>query len=288
MRYRERLNPIAEEFVLTVESSKLRTSDHQTITFDLHTGTGRPLVFLHGLGQQRRFWDPVSSNLGEHTYLRIDQRCHGESDTPINSELSIARCALDAIEVIDRLNLVNPLIVGHSWGASIALSVSAQAGFDSLLIDGAITPLSTLGVWSEIRPRFEPPISSFSSSQVHDWIKSSGIEDVEAAVSAVSFGYRENEDGRLQTRIGLHRHMAVLDELAAYNPIVDYETVGRGTCTVTALLAGPMSDSREISVLDIQSVYPDLRVLVWPEAIHDVPLQFPQRIADLITELAKG
>ena len=270
------------------ETSKLRTSDHQTITFDLHTAKERPLVYLHGLGQQRRFWNPVSSRTSDHTILRLDQRCHGESDTPLSSDLSIERCAIDVVETIDRLNIDNPLVIGHSWGASVALSVSAQTGFDSLLIDGAITPLSSLGIWSEIRPNFEPPHTTFSKSQVLDWVQSSGISDVEMAVEAVSFGYRENEDGTLRTRIGIDRHMAVLDELAAYNPIPDFERVSMGTASVTALLAGSMTDSREISVSAIKSVYPDLRLLVWPEAIHDVPLQFPQRIADLISELAKG
>lgn len=274
--------------MLKPETSKLRTSDHQTITFDVQSGSQRPIVLLHGLGQQRRFWDPVSAELQDHTIIRVDQRCHGESDTPIGSDVHIARCAMDVIEIIDRIDVKNPLIVGHSWGASIALSASVQAELDALLIDGAITPLSSLGNWTDIRPRFEPPSGSFTLTDVENWLRSSGIPDFISAAKAVSHGYRTLPDGRLTTKIGLERHMAVLDELAAYNPIEDFSKFPPLPCSVRALIAGELTESREKSVLDIKSVYPDLRVDVWHEAIHDVPLQFPQRIAHLISTTARG
>jgi pimeloyl-ACP methyl ester carboxylesterase len=273
-----------------VEPSKFRTSDHQTLVWDMSEGPQRPVILLHGLGQQRRFWDTTSQHLGSHTVVRIDQRCHGESDTPIKADLSIARCGLDVVELADRLDLKDPLVVGHSWGASVALAAGAAGNLDVLLIDGGLMPLSALGDWQTIRPRFIPPLTSFSVSDVASWLSESGVppEIQEASVEAVRHGYREISPGLLTTKIGAERHMAVLDELASYSPLEDFKHMAVNLRSVSAIVAGNLEDERLSAVGNIQKVFPDLRVAVWPDAIHDVPLQSPQLTAAFISATARG
>ncbi|MQY16097.1 2-succinyl-6-hydroxy-2,4-cyclohexadiene-1-carboxylate synthase [Streptomyces sp. RB5] len=84
-----------------------------------HGGSGTPLLLLHGLGGTLRHWDAVAPLLtGEHRVVDMDLRGHGLSgDGPWEWE-----AALDDVEaVVTRLELKDPLVVGHSLGGMLAV-----------------------------------------------------------------------------------------------------------------------------------------------------------------------
>ena len=93
-----------------------------------------PLVFLHeGLGSislWRDFPERVAEASGAET-LVYSRRGYGESD-PIQGARGVDymhREALDVLpEVLDRLGIVEPILVGHSDGASIALIYAGASG----------------------------------------------------------------------------------------------------------------------------------------------------------------
>ena len=84
-------------------------------------GTGRPVVLLHGLASSCHIWDLVAPQLAEDfSVIAVDQRGHGLSDKP-ESGYDFASVGRDLLGVIQARGLERPVIVGHSWGADVAL-----------------------------------------------------------------------------------------------------------------------------------------------------------------------
>lgn len=91
------------------------------------SGSGPPAVFVHGLTEDRRGWDPVIARLQDRfRCVRLDLRGHGQSsDADDYSALAMAE---DVATVVAEAQIAQPpLIVGHSLGAVVASAYAAQA-----------------------------------------------------------------------------------------------------------------------------------------------------------------
>jgi 2-succinyl-6-hydroxy-2,4-cyclohexadiene-1-carboxylate synthase len=85
-------------------------------------GVGRPLVLVHGLGDDRHAWDPICSSLSrEHRLIRYDLRGFGES-SEIGQEPF--RHSRDLLTVLDTLQIPECDLLGVSMGASICLNLT--------------------------------------------------------------------------------------------------------------------------------------------------------------------
>ena len=85
------------------------------------TGEGQPIVMIHGFGSNQQIWNlqvPYLSDLG-YSVVTYDQRGHGASDKEATCD-SIDTLIDDLKDLIDGLHLENPILVGHSMGASVA------------------------------------------------------------------------------------------------------------------------------------------------------------------------
>ena len=123
-------------------------------------GDGPPVLLLHGLSQQRHFWDPVVRRLRARPVAAMGQRGHGNTGTPLASDFSVDACAADALAVIDRLGWARAVVVGHSWGASVALAAAAAPGdrvAAAVLVDGGLWSPSALGPRDQVREALRPP-----------------------------------------------------------------------------------------------------------------------------------
>ena len=87
-------------------------------------GTGRLLVALHGITENRSFWDRVP--LAQHfRVVRVDLRGHGES--PRVAPYDPRTLAADVHELVRALAPAEePLVVGHSMGAVVATAYAAH------------------------------------------------------------------------------------------------------------------------------------------------------------------
>ncbi|HJQ04083.1 MAG TPA: alpha/beta hydrolase [Nocardioides sp.] len=88
------------------------------------TGSGPPLVLVHGLTFSRRTWDPAVERLADRfRCVAVDLPGHGDS----------SGSGADPLQVVDRLHatleaigVADPVVVGHSAGTMVALGYGAR------------------------------------------------------------------------------------------------------------------------------------------------------------------
>lgn len=93
------------------------------------TGTGPPVVLLHGLAQTSAIWweNGVAPVLAaDFRVIAPDTRGHGASDRPRDRESYGARLIGDIRDVIDAESAAPARLVGFSMGADLALGLAAD------------------------------------------------------------------------------------------------------------------------------------------------------------------
>ena len=86
-----------------------------------------PIVLLHGGHQSAHSWDLVSLHLAQrYRVLALDQRGHGDSEWPRDTEYSNHAMALDAEAFIGALDLQRPIVIGHSMGGRNAMLLTRR------------------------------------------------------------------------------------------------------------------------------------------------------------------
>lgn len=89
-------------------------------------GCGRPVVLVHGLGDDHRAWRKVLPDLViDHRVILYDLRGHGESDLGMANG-TLAQLGADLVELMDAVGLERALIAGFSLGGTIAMRVAVD------------------------------------------------------------------------------------------------------------------------------------------------------------------
>ena len=104
---------------MSARSHKIRVGQVEIYAED--TGQGSPaLVFLHYWGGSRRTWSGVVEQLSDRfRCIAVDLRGWGKSDRH-NEDYNLFTQADDVEGVIEELNLMDFVFVGHSMGGKIA------------------------------------------------------------------------------------------------------------------------------------------------------------------------
>jgi pimeloyl-ACP methyl ester carboxylesterase len=92
------------------------------------TGTGRPVVLLHGFPDTGALWRNQVPALVEAGFSTIvpDLRGYGKSDKPEGVDpYSIPYVVGDVLAVLDSLGIERAHVVGHDWGAAIAWAIGS-------------------------------------------------------------------------------------------------------------------------------------------------------------------
>ena len=109
--------PPLERLVAEVDGRRVR---------GLAAGSGRPVLFLHGLGGSARYWESTLLALaGELRGVALDLPGFGSSDRlPAPYSLDGAADALAGACAVLRLEDIT--VVGHSFGAGVAIRLAAR------------------------------------------------------------------------------------------------------------------------------------------------------------------
>lgn len=89
-------------------------------------GSGKTLVFIHGLSDSLLYWEFLASNLKDnYQVLRVDLQGHGESKLE-NEEITLNTYVNDLNNLLERLNISKVNLIGFSLGSAVALSFAAK------------------------------------------------------------------------------------------------------------------------------------------------------------------
>jgi esterase len=86
-------------------------------------GQGRPVIILHGLFGSARNWQGIARSLAEnHRVITPDLRNHGQSFH--EDSMSYIDMADDVITLCDHLDLSDAILMGHSMGGKVAMTIA--------------------------------------------------------------------------------------------------------------------------------------------------------------------
>ncbi|HEY5260748.1 MAG TPA: alpha/beta hydrolase [Solirubrobacteraceae bacterium] len=102
-----------------------------------HPGAGTPVVLIHGLPGTAADWEDVTPLLAGHRTIAIDRPGFGYSSggyVPFDRQLEAIH------ELLEKLNVEQPILVGHSYGGTISLGLAERYPSDVrglVLVDAA-------------------------------------------------------------------------------------------------------------------------------------------------------
>lgn len=262
-------------------------------------GDGPPLVLLHGLSSSSRIWDLTAPHLAERfRVIALDQRSHGLSDRP-DDGYGFDDITADLAAFIGALGIESPAIVGHSWGAHVALAYAAArpgAVRSVILVDGGVVDLSQHGTWERAEMRMRPPeidgtpvetFVGFMSRWPH--LKEIWSDQLRDMVLA---NFEVREDGTIARRLTIENHMKIARAIFELRPT---DLLKALTCPLMVISchqeaandeARRWQKLREDGLEALGRVAPDARVIIMKDTIHDVPIQRPEELAREISSFA--
>jgi pimeloyl-ACP methyl ester carboxylesterase len=102
-----------------------------------HPGAGTPVVLIHGLPGTAEDWEDVTPLLAGHRTIAIDRPGFGYSSggyVPFDRQLEVIH------ELLVKLHMARPILVGHSYGGTISLGFAERYPGDVrglVLVDAA-------------------------------------------------------------------------------------------------------------------------------------------------------
>jgi pimeloyl-ACP methyl ester carboxylesterase len=262
-------------------------------------GSGQAIVLLHGLASTHRIWDLVAPLLArDFRVVALDQRGHGESAKPDHG-YDFATVVADLNGLLQALKTESPILVGHSWGANVALEHAAtyqSASGGLCLIDGGTIEISNYFPSLDVaRAEMAPPdFSGMTLDSLRDKVREMdlGFEMTPEIQQAMEANFERLADGNIKVRLSRTNHMAVIEAFWDQKPSELYHRVLCPVLLMPARGRGPRTKEwREHADRSIAAAGEALPVskTVWLEdAVHDVPLQRPALVARVIAEHIGG
>jgi flavin reductase (DIM6/NTAB) family NADH-FMN oxidoreductase RutF/pimeloyl-ACP methyl ester carboxylesterase len=93
----------------------------------IRTGSGAPVLLIHGVGMNAAIWQPQIALMKDRfDLIAIDMLGHGSSPLPPGNA-GLSDFADQSIRLLDHLGLASVAVVGHSMGALVAQEIALRA-----------------------------------------------------------------------------------------------------------------------------------------------------------------
>lgn len=116
------------------------------------SGVGPALIFLHGWGSELHTFDRLADQINEDfTVYQIDLPGFGQSQ--INGEYTLDEYADIINEFCRSLAIINPVIIGHSFGGRVAIVYASKYQIAKLVLVSSpgVKPKFNLMKWLKIK-----------------------------------------------------------------------------------------------------------------------------------------
>jgi len=229
---------------------------------------GVPVVLIHGFFlTSAMWWGQVAGLTGDFTVYALDMLGQPGASVQSKSMFSPAHSARCIDEVLQGLGLRDVNLVGHSYGGWLATHTAARAPCRL----ATVTLVDPAGTVARISAKFWRSLAVVSSrpSSVRAGGAAAWITGHPVAGSSVDS----------LTRLFVAGFAAFAPPLRAPPPRFLSDRLLRSVrVPVQVLLAGnTVHDSRK-AVRRIQSVVPDWRYRLWPDATHALPGEVPDEV----------
>jgi pimeloyl-ACP methyl ester carboxylesterase len=269
-------------------------------------GDGQPVILLHGLASNARIWQKAAPLLAEAGFsvFAPDQRGHGLTDKP-DGLYDFDTFSLDLLAFIDACHLERPLLVGHSWGASVVLDYAARRSIGPsappgiVLLDGGMNQLADGpgSDWETTRRRLEPPrLAGTPLWRFLDRISAPGQKWTpdEESTAIILANFEVDADETIAPHLSYDHHMQIVRAMWEFPTFARF---ARLRCPVLLLPCSnppPLSEG-ELAYLEVKrkgverilAETPRAEVHWLEDTIHDAPLQRPEAVAGEIVAFAE-
>lgn len=267
-------------------------------------GEGRPVVLLHGLASTCRIWDLAAPILArDFAVIAVDQRGHGDSGKPEDG-YDFASVGQDVAALLEGRGIQRPVLVGHSWGADVALELAvARPGMlqGIVFVDGGTIDASArYETLDDALTQMAPPdFSGVTADQFLDRVRSGGqwatliAQHGAPAEEIILANFETREDGALRAKLTRDNHLRIIRALWEHHP---RELYPRVPCPVLMMPARQQANpdayertlARSESIAAAESLLPNSKTVWLDNSIHDVPVQRPELVAEIIREHILG
>lgn len=262
-------------------------------------GRGRAVLLLHGLASSSRIWDLVAPRLApEFRVAAYDQRGHGRSGKP-SSGYGFERTAADTAAVIRALRMERPVVVGHSWGGSVALATAARHPSlvgGAVLLDGGFINMRDRMDWRTAKAALAPP--DIKGTPVREFLEMlrfhlGGTLEITPEVETVFLSLmRVDQHGNIHPRLSRTNHLRILRAMWEQDALELLRGVRAPTLVLAARSKPGSPGSAEFMAEKVRAAAIVRRIggpvrFEWIEGIHDVPLQRPAAVARRIARFAR-
>jgi non-heme chloroperoxidase len=273
---------------VAVQSRKIVAGGGLTLSiYDAGAPGARPIVFIHGFGQNVMTWDrQLGGSLAESSHLiAYDLRGHGASEKPLDaaSYTTSSLWADDLDAVIRAHDLERPVLVGWSYGGYVIadyLRKYGDAALGGLVFEGVTTKNGT------------PDAAAFLTDDVLAIFGGVLSPDVRASINAsqalAALFARDRSD---EWEIAFGSAMMVPPEvrLAMFSRLLDNDDVLAGIGVPTLVVHG--REDRVVKLSAAQhtaSMVPGARLLVYPGVGHAPHLEIPHRFNRDLEEFVRS
>jgi pimeloyl-ACP methyl ester carboxylesterase len=240
-----------------------------------------PIVFVHGMVGHTGFWNATLASCADlRRAVAVDLRGHGNSGPPSDGDYSIPACASDLLDVLDALALDAVVLVGHSYGALVAIEAAARRpeGVRRLVL------VDPPGDFTTVSPqmRDEQLLPYLASLEGDDW--RSVVENTFDQALA---------GGTSSTAAAIHARLATMprDALAAMSRSM---MVFEGSDMLRRYLAAPGASAHAILApanawpFSLHVLVPTVATTVIPDVGHWIMLDAPDRFIAALGEAVAG
>ena len=257
------------------------------------SGSGTPILFLHGWTSSHTVWRPLLEALSpNHQIFRPDARGHGGHPLTVTQTPDVARLARDVENLLDHYGLEKLAIVGHSMGALTLWQYIRDHGCDRLshicIIDQS-PKLVTDATWRN------GIYGDFDAVSSQDLINELDKDFAEAVLRLIAYGlnsrsretYERNSSGWQDSRKNLQQ-LDPQAQISIWKSLVaaDYRDVMPLITVPTLLAFGAQSNFYTAAVAQYLLTHiTNARLSCYEKADHCPQLIDPQRFTAELVEL---
>lgn len=211
-----------------------RTAQRPCIAY-MEKGQGDALIFLHGIGGNRRNWDKEVQYFGEAYHaVAIDFRGYGDSEG-LNDDFELTDFATDVTRVMDTIGAQRAHIVGLSMGGLVAQALYSQA-------PERVASLSLVACRAADEPILPPVRREAFIRERLDPLRAGGSEALAVSLAPKLLSNAPSAEAREQVMASLRKirpdaYFKVMEARMRVPPLLD-----PGSISVPALVVGADED----------------------------------------------